>query len=743
MPVSRRSSLAAVAVVGAVACSVLAAAPAFATVTTLYVGGAGCSDLGSGTQTQPYCTINKGAGVATSGQTVLVAAGTYAEKATVAHSGMLGAPVTIQAVPGASVIVTGASNGFVVSGKSYVTISGFTVTATTSYGISISSSTNIVISGNTVTYSGHPVSGQLAAGIYLSNTTASTVTGNTADHNSNHGIYLTTGSSGNTISHNEASWNANVYQRNANGIDVIAPANSIVGNVLHDNEDSGLQFYTGGDNNLATLNVSYNNGDHGIDDYNVTGGRLIGNTIYHNCTSGINVEGLSGSYLVENNIAVDNAVYPAYQGIACSRRAGNIGIWDSAPATTTVDDNLVFLSTSGTMYVFGTPYTSLAAMKSATGQEQHGQQANPNFAGAGTGDLRLTQGSPAIDAADSGASGEQAADIAGVARQDDVSVTDTGIGPRSYDDRGAYEFTSDGAMQPPVAVLTVTPDSGTAPVAVTADASGSHDPQGQAITYTFNFGDGTTVGPQSGATASHTYTAAGSYTVTVTVTDTANLTGTAQHAVTVQAAGGNPAFVNQIATNYSTSAHTSGSVTVWRTEGVAAGDLEVVTLQLTGTAASGAVTGSDDGGTSLAVARDIADATGDRFLVLSGVAHAALVPGSKITVTFPTAASYRMTADEISGVTAVDRTAAAAGTGTTYASGATAVTSSPKEFVFGAVAVFAGTAPAWATGWTAEQNYAIGANYVGRAYQVTTSSGSFNAAGTASGGWLAICVTFQ
>jgi hypothetical protein len=62
-------------------------------------------------------------------------------------------------------------------------------------------------------------------------------------------------------------------------------------NVVHDNEDTGLNFYTGGNNNLAALNVSYNNGDHGIDDFDVTGGRLIGNTMYHNCTSGTKTSG--------------------------------------------------------------------------------------------------------------------------------------------------------------------------------------------------------------------------------------------------------------------------------------------------------------------------------------------------------------------------------------------------------------------------------------------------------------------
>lgn len=734
---SRRSALLGASLAACVA-SLAVATPAFASVTTLYVGGSGCSDLGTGSSSQPFCHINKAASIATFGQTVLVASGTYPERVSVTNSGQAGSPIVFQPAPGASVTVTGAANGFVISGKHYVTISGFTVTATTSYGISVSSSDNILISGNTVTYSGHPVSGQIAAGIYLSNTTASTVTGNTADHNSNHGIYVSSGSTGNSVSYNEASWNANVYQRNANGIDVIASGNSIIGNVLHDNEDSGLQFYTGGDNNLATLNVSYNNGDHGIDDFNVTGGRIIGNSIYHNCTSGINVEGTSGNYLVENNIAVDNAVYPAYNGIACTRRAGNIGIWDSAPATTTVDANLVYLSTPGTMYVFGSSYTSLAAMRTATGQEQHGVQGDPLFVDPAVGDLRVNEGSPAIDAGDSGASGEQTADINGTARNDDPAATNTGIGARSYDDLGAYEFTHNGVGRP-TAMLSVTPSSGNLPLPVTADASGSTDPQGQSLTYTFDFGDGTVVGPQSGVTATHTYTVGGSYKVHVYVVDTSNASGTAQAPVNAIS----PAFVSQIATNYSTTTKTSGYVTVWQPQGVAAGDLEVATVQLTGTAATGAVTGVDDGGNSLTVARDVADGSGDRLIVLSGVVHTALVANNKITITFPSATTYRITADEVAGVATVDRTAAASGSGTSYASGSTGTTNTANEFVFGAVAAYAGSGPSWASGWSAESNYAVGTNYLGRAYQVSNATGSFNASGSASGSWLAICVTFR
>lgn len=103
--------------------------------------------------------------------------------------------------------------------------------------------------------------------------------------------------------------------------------------------------------------------------------------------------------------------------------------------------------------------------------------------------------------------------------------------------------TSSGSTDnPPVARLTVTPTSGTAPLAVNADASASTDTDATPIsTYTFAWGDGSpNTGPQAGATAPHTYSAAGSYTVTVTATDTAGKTGTATQGVTVSAPVDNP-----------------------------------------------------------------------------------------------------------------------------------------------------------------------------------------------------------
>ncbi|HSJ74576.1 MAG TPA: PKD domain-containing protein, partial [Gemmatimonadales bacterium] len=80
----------------------------------------------------------------------------------------------------------------------------------------------------------------------------------------------------------------------------------------------------------------------------------------------------------------------------------------------------------------------------------------------------------------------------------------------------------------PVARATANPTSGSPPLTVQFDGSGSSDPNGKAITYAWNFGD-----PTSGSNTSslqkptHTYLRAGTYTVTLTVTDASNRSTTA------------------------------------------------------------------------------------------------------------------------------------------------------------------------------------------------------------------------
>ncbi len=69
---------------------------------------------------------------------------------------------------------------------------------------------------------------------------------------------------------------------------------------------------------------------------------------------------------------------------------------------------------------------------------------------------------------------------------------------------------------PPAALAGAKPVSGTAPLAVNFDATGSSDPDGDALHYSWSFGDGSSA---TGSVVSHTYNAAGNYAATLTVED--------------------------------------------------------------------------------------------------------------------------------------------------------------------------------------------------------------------------------
>ena len=79
---------------------------------------------------------------------------------------------------------------------------------------------------------------------------------------------------------------------------------------------------------------------------------------------------------------------------------------------------------------------------------------------------------------------------------------------------------------------------GTAPLEVTFDISASSDPDGEIVSFTFNFGDETD--PVSGTDLSqpieHTYTTAGSYGAKLTVVDNNGKTGAITLAIVVNSA---------------------------------------------------------------------------------------------------------------------------------------------------------------------------------------------------------------
>jgi len=85
--------------------------------------------------------------------------------------------------------------------------------------------------------------------------------------------------------------------------------------------------------------------------------------------------------------------------------------------------------------------------------------------------------------------------------------------------------------RPPTATATASPTAGVAPLPVSFDGSGSIDPDGDPLSFSWDFGDGQ---GSAGRTLSHDYTSAGSFTAKLTVGDGKGGSGTASVTIVVQ-----------------------------------------------------------------------------------------------------------------------------------------------------------------------------------------------------------------
>jgi hypothetical protein len=104
---------------------------------------------------------------------------------------------------------------------------------------------------------------------------------------------------------------------------------------------------------------------------------------------------------------------------------------------------------------------------------------------------------------------------------------------------GRIQFVS--ANRTPTAVVSARPRSGITPLEVNFDARGSSDPDGDPLSYTWNFGDESPA--TKGVTASHTYTTNGLFDVQLVVDDQKGGTSSATLAIRV----GNPPVGNIVA----------------------------------------------------------------------------------------------------------------------------------------------------------------------------------------------------
>ncbi len=331
------------------------------------------------------------------------------------------------------VLVGKRNYGFNMSTKSFITVDGFEIRHAESRGIYMQNPTSdIVISNNTVSFSN-------SYGIQTINGQRNVITGNKVSDGNFHGIGLTAGASGCVVSNNESFRNADLAVRRANGIFLsAAPANTMFGNNLHNNQDTGLHWSLGSNNCVSYHNRSWSNGDHGFDHLATTGTMHRNDIAYGNFKDGFSFEGDSPGASVYNCIGVNNGI-TVTNGVAANGK----DLWvDGNSSVGFVSDHNIFWNSTLQPPVkwIDTSYNTLAEFQAVSGLDLHSFQANPIFLSPITGDFAIGSGSPAIDAAHSGVSNWPGVDIFGTAPLDDSRTLNRSEGPIAYADIGVFEF---------------------------------------------------------------------------------------------------------------------------------------------------------------------------------------------------------------------------------------------------------------------------------------------------------------
>jgi parallel beta-helix repeat protein len=331
--------------------------------------------------------------------------------------------------PGAQATLVGHRKyGFSIATKTFVKVIGFEVIHAEDRGILMQAGcTDMEVSNNKVTFSN-------SYGIQAINCQRVLIRGNTSSDNAFHGIGLTAGSTACTVENNESFRNAHPTTRVANGIYLYgATSNTLKGNRLHDNQDTGEHFAGGSNNCVSINNRSWKNGDHGYDHLATSGVHHVNDIAYANYLDGFSFEGNSPGGSVHNCISVDNG------------STNNIGrdLWvDQASSVGFTSDHNVFWNSTLNAITkwIDVSYTSIAQHQAASGQDAHSKQGNPLFVNADNADFHVGLGSSAIDMAHSGIANWPALDVSGAPRLDDLRTANTGEGPTVYADAGVFEY---------------------------------------------------------------------------------------------------------------------------------------------------------------------------------------------------------------------------------------------------------------------------------------------------------------
>jgi hypothetical protein len=340
------------------------------------------------------------------GDTILVGSGTYAG-CRIGNAGTQSAPKTLEAAPGAHVVVSkpGASNKHnsiieVENFDSTMTdwvISGFEVTGSPKYGIDVRVTSRITVQNNHVHNSA-------LTGIFTAFSNHVLILNNESDHNGEHGIYQSNSSVYPTIRGNKSHHNASA------GIHMNGDISEQPGNGL-------VQFATVEDNVIWENGAK---GGSGINCDGVDSSIFRNNLLYNNHASGISLYGIDGAHSSSHNKVFNNTI------VMASNARFVINIPDDGssapPVGNVVENNILYTPDSfhGSLLVAGPSVsgffsdynvvvnhvsddggnTSISLAKwQALGYDRHSIVATPAqlFVDPANGDYRLKAGSPAVD----------------------------------------------------------------------------------------------------------------------------------------------------------------------------------------------------------------------------------------------------------------------------------------------------------------------------------------------------------
>lgn len=382
-----------------------------------FVSPAG-SDSNPGTKARPWKTVQHAADRLLPGQTVFLRAGTYRERVLPARSGTAGRYITYAAYPGEAPVIDGATvtlpddlaGLFEIAGRGYIRVSGLRIvnarpnkdnagimvirshdvvvernrtSNTTSSGVGVWGSRNVVVSANDIT---RACSGGYQESLTVAGTDGFDVVGNVVHDTAKEGICLKDGSRngkarGNTVHHVRAvGIYTDAWDKATSGIEISA-------NTVHDTGSDGIALASEMGGRLSSVRVVNNvvydaafvgiavttNGDS--EHHPIAGAQILNNTAWSNGGSwggGIAVANPDATgVVVRNNIVSDNRSFQLVLG------------GDVPAANAVFDHNLVdgYRGDAEDGEIYGAAHV----------------EGDPLFVNAPGRNFRLRKGSPAID----------------------------------------------------------------------------------------------------------------------------------------------------------------------------------------------------------------------------------------------------------------------------------------------------------------------------------------------------------